>query len=201
MRNNFSFFWHWLRNPTAIGAVLPSGRGLAAAMAAGIDPAVPGVVVELGGGTGNITAALLDCGIAARDIVVVEREAALARMISRRFPDITVISGDAQHLQALLLHAGIGPVKAIVSGLPLVSLPIDTERWILNQCFSVLPYDGYLIQFTYLPRPPVHRRIAAKLDLMAIRTTWVLDNVPPAAVWVYRRRAALQPAQEQILSA
>lgn len=181
--------------------MLPSGRGLAAAMAAGVDQGAPGVVVELGGGTGNITAALLDCGIAPKDIVVIEREAALAKMIARRFPAITVICGDAQHLQALLLHAGIGPVKAIVSGLPLVSLPIDTERWILNQCFSVLPHDGYLIQFTYLPRPPVHRRIAAKLDLAATRTAWVLDNVPPAAVWVYRRRAALHSVREQIRSA
>lgn len=171
--------------------MLPSSRGLAAAMAAEINSQAPGVVVELGGGTGNITAALLERGIAPKDIVVVEREAALAKMITKRFPEITVICGDAQHLRALLEHAGIGHVKAIVSGLPLLSLPRDTERWILNQCFLVLPQDGYFIQFTYVPRPPVERSIAAKLNLAAVRTSWVLENFPPASVWVYRRRAAM----------
>lgn len=190
MRNNFSFFRHWLKNPARVGAVLPSGRALAAAMAAEIDPLAPGVVVELGGGTGNITAALLECGVPPRDIVVIEREAALAGMIAKRFPDITVIRGDARQLQALLLHAGVRGVKAIVSGLPLLSLSRDTERWILNQCFSVLPPDGFLVQFTYGPRAPVERGIAAALKLAAGRTAWVLENFPPAAVWVYRRQAA-----------
>ena len=191
MRNNLKFFGRWLRNPARVGSVVPSSRALAAAMAAEIDPLAPGVVVELGGGTGNITAALLNCGIRPTDIVVIEREASLAEMITKRFPEVTVILGDAQHLQSLLQHAGVGKVKAIVSGLPLLSLPRDTERWILNQCFAVLPVDGYLVQFTYGPRAPVERSIAESLKLMSARAAWVLENLPPAAVWVYRRQASL----------
>lgn len=190
MRNNLKFFGQWLRNPARVGSLIPSSRALANAMAAEIDPLAPGVVVELGGGTGNITAALLDCGIPPQEIVVIEREASLAKMIAKRFPEITVIQGDAQHLQSLLQHSGVCRVKAIVSGLPLLSLPRDTERWILSQCFAVLPINGYLVQFTYGPRAPVERSIAASLKLMSARVAWVLENLPPAAVWVYRRQAS-----------
>ena len=48
-------------------------------MATYIDPHAPGVVVELGGGTGSITRAVLKTGIAPKDLIVVEREAKLRR--------------------------------------------------------------------------------------------------------------------------
>lgn len=189
MRNYLRFFHLWLQNPTRIGAVAPSSKNLGAAMAAEIDPAAPGVVVELGGGTGSITAALLAHGIPPCDLVVIEREEKLCQIIAKRFPDVHVIQGDARKLDQLLKQAGIGPVKAVISGLPLLSLSKQVEFEILQQCFVVLPADGFMVQFTYVPRPPVGRVIAARLDLFANRTAWVLDNLPPAAVWVYRRSA------------
>ena len=158
-------------------------------MAADVDPSTPGAVVELGGGTGNITAALLENGIDPRDIVVIEREPSLCRVISRRFPQIRVICGDATKLRGLLRRAGIGPVKAVVSGLPLLAIPKKAERLIVAQAFDVLADDGVLIQFTYGPKAPVSRSVARGLDIAGDRSHWVLDNLPPAAVWQYRRRA------------
>ena len=190
MRNYLRFFHLWLQNPTSIGAVAPSSKNLGAAMAAEIDPRAPGAVVELGGGTGSITAALLQHGVAPGDLIVIEREEALCKIIAQRFPEVRVIQGDARKLARLLRDAGVGPVKAIVSGLPLLSLSKQVEFEILQQCFKVLPVDGFMVQFTYMPRPPVGRAIAARLDLFSNRTAWVLDNLPPAAVWVYRRRSA-----------
>ena len=52
------FFRLWLRRPRRVGAVMPSGRALATAMATCIDAQAPGMVVELGGGTGSITRAI-----------------------------------------------------------------------------------------------------------------------------------------------
>jgi phosphatidylethanolamine/phosphatidyl-N-methylethanolamine N-methyltransferase len=189
VRNNLRFLKLWLQRPTRLGAVLPSSRSLAAAMAAEIDKAAPGAVVELGGGTGNITAALLDSGTDPRDIVVIEREASLCRVISRRFPQIRVICGDATKLRGLLRRAGIGPVKAVVSGLPFLAIPKRAERLIVAQAFDVLADDGVLIQFTYGPKAPISRSVASRLDIAGDRSHWVLDNLPPAAVWQYRRRA------------
>jgi len=188
---NLSFLKLWLQRPVSLGAVMPSSKSLAAAMAADIDPAAQGAVVELGGGTGNITAALLESGIDPKDLVVIEQEAALCRVISKRFPDIRVICGDATKLRRLLRAAGIDRVKAVVSGLPLLSIPKRAERLILAQAFSVLAEDGAFVQFTYGPRPPVSRTIAAGLDIVGDRSHWVLDNLPPAAVWQYRRRVEM----------
>jgi len=190
VRNHLRFFNLWLQNPTKIGALVPSSKNLGAAMAGEIDPAAPGAVIELGGGTGSITAALLLRGIPPKDLVVIEREPSLCEVMRARFPDIQIICGDARELEKILAAAGITHVKAVVSGLPLLSLSKEVERAILHQCFAVLPPEGFMMQFTYVPRPPVGRAIAVELDLEATRTAWVLDNIPPSTVWIYRRRAA-----------
>ncbi len=191
VRDNLRFLKLWLSNPAKLGAVLPSSNSLASAMAEQIDPAAPGVVVELGGGTGSITSALLESGIAPGDIVVVELEAALCRLLRQRFPEVRVMRGDARDLPRLLERNGIGLVKAVVSGLPLLSMPFDVEQDVIAAAFAALPEDGALIQFTYGPRAPVSRAIAQGLEIVGERDHWVLDNLPPAAVWQYRRRADL----------
>ncbi len=48
-RDEVRFFLRWLRRPARLGAVVPSGPALAAALAAEIDTRMPGAVVELGG--------------------------------------------------------------------------------------------------------------------------------------------------------
>ena len=58
------FIRSWLEKPLATGAVTPSGRVLARAMARYVDPDIPGPVIELGPGTGPVTEALLDQGVA-----------------------------------------------------------------------------------------------------------------------------------------
>ncbi len=45
-RDELQFFLNWLRRPGRVGAVVPSGPALAAALAAEIDTAAPGEVVE-----------------------------------------------------------------------------------------------------------------------------------------------------------
>ncbi len=56
------FLKRWLRRPFATGAVVPSGRLLAEAMAKATRTVIdgrPGHIVELGAGTGEVTKALL----------------------------------------------------------------------------------------------------------------------------------------------
>lgn len=190
LRRNLGFLRRWLHNPRAVGAVMPSGRHLASAMAAEIDPAAPGAVVELGGGTGNITAALLEAGVPPQGLAVVERDPVFARIISTRFPQVRVLQGDAAELRHLLREAGIGPVKAVVSGLPLLSIPDRICLRIIAEAVEALTEDGVLVQFTYGPASPISRRILARLGLEARRASWVVDNLPPASVWRYRPAAA-----------
>jgi len=189
-RADLGFFLLWLRRPTHVGALVPSGKALATSMAARIKVDAPGVVVELGGGTGSITKAILAAGTAPQDLVVVEREAKLCAILAERFPQIRVLRGDARNLKRLLARAGIGPVKAVVSSLPLLSMDDRDCQRIVAGAFSVLPPEGEFLQFTYGPASPVSRRMRKHLGIDGQRSDWVLYNLPPAAVWRYRREPA-----------
>ena len=195
LKRNIRFLGRWLRNPKAVGAVVPSGRSLATAMAAEIDPDAEGAIIELGGGTGNITAALLEAGISYKDLIVIERDRAFHRVIAERFPQVQVLRGDAVELRRLLQEAGIGKVKAVVSSLPLLSIPDRICRQIVAEAMAVLDDDGVFVQFTYGPASPVSKRIAADLGLAGRRASWVMDNIPPASVWRYQRRDAAPESQ------
>ena len=46
---------------------------------------------------------------------------------------------------------------------------------------------GELLQFTYGPASPVSPGMRELLGIEGKREEWVLTNLPPAAVWRYRR--------------
>ena len=182
------FFRAWLRRPRRVGALVPSGRRLAAAVAACIRPDETGAVLELGGGTGSITRAILDrAGITPENLVVVEREARLCAIIAARCPGARVVCGDAADLKNLLARAGVSQVRTIVSSLPFLSMRDSDNRRIFDAAFAALAEDGEFIQYTYGPTSPIPKGIQSAYDLTGRRLGWVLLNIPAAAVWRYRR--------------
>ena len=185
------FFLHWLRRPGQVGALVPSGTALAAALVAEIDIEAPGVVVELGPGTGRVTQALLAAGVEPEQLVAIERNAAFCRMLRQRFPGIRIVPGEARSLSAVLQGLGIEEVKAVASSLPLLSMKRADRRAILSEIAGVLQENGVLVQYTYGMAPPVPRQLRAELGVIGERTNWVVANLPPASVWRYRRNPAL----------
>src|SRR5260370_21870894 len=97
-----TFFSRWLKAPHRIGAVAPSSRYLARAMATQVDLRRAEPVVELGGGTGSVTRALLEACLPAYRLVVVESDERLYKMLRPRFPQLRIIRGDALQLVELL---------------------------------------------------------------------------------------------------
>jgi phosphatidylethanolamine/phosphatidyl-N-methylethanolamine N-methyltransferase len=187
------FLKRWLRRPLAMGAVVPSGRLLAEALAQTTLSVIQdreGYVVELGAGTGEVTKALLAAGIPGGRLALVERDPELAAFLRRHFREPRIIEGDAARLSRLLAAHQIDKVAAVVSGLPLLSLPTDVVNGIVNGVFETLPRGAALVQFTYGPSPPVPRRLRASLRLVAARGRRIWRNVPPAVVWTFRRLAA-----------
>jgi phosphatidylethanolamine/phosphatidyl-N-methylethanolamine N-methyltransferase len=181
------FLAQWVRRPAAVGAILPSGKSLAQAMARQVDINRPGLVLELGGGTGTITKACIENGVDPRDIVVLEKAPAFCTLIRQRFPEVRVIRGDARYLKRLMAARDLGSFKAVLSGLPLLSIPETQRNAILSQSFDVLDQDGVFVQFTYGPLSPVPRVMVRSLELVKDRSAWVLKNIPPASVWRYSR--------------
>ena len=186
------FLKRWLRRPFAMGAVVPSGRFLTEAMACSTLEAIegrPGCVVELGAGTGVVTHALLAVGIARDRLALVERDRELAAFLHKRFPGPKILEGDAEHLPDLLRAANISTVAAVVSSLPLLSLPAAIVDGIVRGTFAALPKGAALVQFTYGLTPPVPRELRDGLDLVAAHGPRIWRNVPPAVVWTFRERA------------
>ena len=182
------FVTAWFRNPLQTGALLPSGQPLARAMARHADPHRADPVVELGAGTGAITRALLARGLAPRRLVAIEKDPALCRILMLRFPEVTVLRGDAAGLGALLAEAGVERPGTLVSGLPLVGMTRRLRERVLEQIFACLDPGGAFVQFTYSPLPPISRAAQAALGVRGERVAWVPWNLPPAAVWTYTRR-------------
>jgi phosphatidylethanolamine/phosphatidyl-N-methylethanolamine N-methyltransferase len=183
------FFRQWLKNPLGIAAFSPSGRQLARQMIAELPPHATRVV-ELGGGTGVFTRAMLDHGISPRNLLVLELNDELYAHLCEQFPGAHVVHGNAIDLKAIAERDGFlaeGLADAAISGLGLLSMSRALQRSILQSAFSVLKPNGRLIQFTYGPSSPVPRELLSEMGLQVRRGGFAWWNVPPAAVYVYTR--------------
>jgi phospholipid N-methyltransferase len=177
-------------NPRAMGAACPSAPALASRMAARAPLDREGLVVELGGGTGAVTAALLKRGIPAWKLVVIERSPTLAHHLRQRFPQLRIIQGDAAQLEHLLGHDRSRGVGSIVSSLPLRSLQPAVTRAISGQFMTLLEPGGQLIQYTYDLRG-THPHLLPGFRRLSSRIVW--GNLPPARIEVFERESSSAP--------
>jgi phosphatidylethanolamine/phosphatidyl-N-methylethanolamine N-methyltransferase len=178
------FIRSWLEKPLAIGAVTPSSRILARAMARYVDPETDGPVVELGPGTGPVTEALVTQGIAPERLVLIEFNPHFCQILRKRYPKATVVQGDAYRIDRLLGDFLRVPAAAVVSGLPLVTKPMRTRLRLLRDALELLGPGAPFVQFTYAVAPPIPRGFDG-VSIEASERIWL--NLPPARVWVYRK--------------
>ncbi|HKR75996.1 MAG TPA: phospholipid methyltransferase [Rhodanobacter sp.] len=178
----------WLRDPRSVGALAPSGPALARLMTAHVDHA-HGPVIELGPGTGVFTRALLERGLPGHRLVLVETDPVLASTLAQRYPHARVLRMDAARLGRSSSLFGDERASAVISGLPLLSIPADKVEAIIEGVFERQLQDGgALYQFTYGLRCPVPRALRQRLGLEAERIGGAWLNLPPAWVWRIRRR-------------
>jgi phosphatidylethanolamine/phosphatidyl-N-methylethanolamine N-methyltransferase len=187
-RDNLLFFTSFAKAPRTVGSVTPSGRALGRAMAAEL-PDEYSVCVELGGGTGSLTSAILAAGVPSDKLIVVERDPRLAAHLRKRFGKVKVVEGDAQNLRRILADAGVDHIDAVVSGLPLRNLPDAVRRNVATEVFAALGLGGVFVQFTYWGEPPIPVEVTKNYDVCGEMTRRVWRNVPPANVWRYQRQA------------
>jgi len=167
-----------INDPKGVSAPTPSSPALAEAIAAQVDPARSGLVVELGPGTGAVTAALIRHLGAAR-IIAIERDTHFARLLKQNFHGLDVRCGDALAFEEFLPPGA--DVAAVVSGVPLLHLPQSARRSLLARAQDRQGRGGLFIQLSYSWRPPV-----APLAGMSLAKRAVWRNFPPAHVWTYR---------------
>lgn len=178
------FIRSWFDKPFTMGSVTPSGRVLARAMARYVDVDVPGPVIELGAGTGPVTQALVDHGVDQSRLVLVEFNPSFCRLLRTRYPNATVIQGNAYRIEHLLGSLLREKAAALVSGLPLVTKPFKIRQRLMDEAFGLMAPGAPFIQFTYAMVPPIPNRPA---DVTAKASELIWQNFPPARVWVYRK--------------
>ena len=178
------FLCNWMGRPLTTGAVSPSGKALTKLMASFVDPADPRPVVELGPGTGVVTKALLDRGVSPERLVSIEFNPDFCALLRKRFSRVNIIQGDAYTLGETLKGTVDGEISAVVSSLPLFTRPPEMRRALILEALGRMPAGRPLIQFSYALVPPV----PAEPGLFTVEHThWVVMNLPPARVWLYRR--------------
>jgi phospholipid N-methyltransferase len=192
--SGWTFFRQWLKNPLRVAAISPSSRQLARQMMTQL-PRNCRRVIELGGGTGVFTQALLEHGIVPEELLVLELNEELHQLLVRQFPGSKVVCGDAGNLLNISRDHGFdgeNRADAIISGLGLLSMPRQTQQSILQAAFDSMQPEGRFIQFTYGPANPVTREVIEALELSSRRASFTWWNVPPATVYVYQRRVSRQ---------
>ncbi|HEX8164388.1 MAG TPA: methyltransferase domain-containing protein [Beijerinckiaceae bacterium] len=179
------FLRSWLERPLVTGAVTPSGKLLARTMASYVDPRVPGPVIELGPGTGPVTTALVRRGVAQDRLVLVEYNPEFCKLLHRKFPKATIVQGDAYDLDETLRDVVDESAAATVSSLPLFNKPLEKRLELLDEAQARMRPGAPFVQFTYAMVPPIPTQ---SIDYSASASNRVWLNLPPARVWVYRKR-------------
>jgi phosphatidylethanolamine/phosphatidyl-N-methylethanolamine N-methyltransferase len=183
-----------LRRPGTVGAVVPSSARLAEVLAAVVPREGAPVVVELGPGTGAVSAVISRRLPATARHLAVELDPHMVDYLRRRRPDLEVVPGDAAELAALLAARGVDRADAVIGGLPWALFDQVLQEAILGQVSQVIGTTGAFTTFAYLHGMTLAaaRRFRATLrarfdEVVVSATVW--RNVPPAFVYVCRRPA------------
>lgn len=178
------FFKTWMGSPKTTGSILPTGPHLAKSMASIVraDSGLP--VLELGPGTGVITRAILNRGIAPDKLYSLEYEEDFIGKLRASFPGVNFIQGDAFDLDAVLSEIEVDKFDSVVSSLPLLNFPRSKRDKLINQLLDLVPPGRPVVQYSYGAKSPISTN---RQNYTIERHDWIMRNVPPARVWLYRR--------------
>ncbi|PZO82421.1 MAG: SAM-dependent methyltransferase [Mesorhizobium amorphae] len=178
------FFKGWMDQPKAVGAVLPTSAITARRMASVADPRSRLPVLELGPGTGVVTRAILEHGVAPERLVCVEYSPEFTEHLRNRFPAVRVVEGDAFDLDKTLADMAGQKFDAVISAVPLLSFPVERRIPYLEAVLDRLAPGRPMVQITYGARSPIP---PGRGTYTTERFDFVLRNIPPAHLWIYRR--------------
>lgn len=182
----------FLTRPGTVGAVAPSSARLADVLAAVVPATGAPVVVELGPGTGAVSAAIDDRLPPDARHLAVELDERMVSYLRRSRPGMEVVHGDARELGRLLHERGVDHADAVIGGLPWSLFDDAAQNAVLGEVGRVIGAEGAFTTFAYLHGMaiPAARRFRATLrarfeEVLVTATVW--RNLPPAFVYACRR--------------
>jgi phosphatidylethanolamine/phosphatidyl-N-methylethanolamine N-methyltransferase len=178
------FFKGFRSNMRAVGSITPTSSVTARRMASVIEAGSGLPVLELGPGTGVITKAIIERGIAPEQVVSVEYSSDFYTHLLERFPGVEFINGDAFDLNATLGLRANDRFDCVISAVPLLNFPMHRRVELIEDLLSRVPVGRPVIQISYGPRSPV----ANMPDrYKTVHFDFIMRNIPPARLWIYRK--------------
>lgn len=181
------FFRGWIDKPKAVGAIIPTSTITARRMASVVDPASGKPVLELGPGTGVITKAILERGIKPENLVSIEYSREFIDRLETDFPGVNFIHGSAFDLESVLAPWKGQTFDSVVSAIPMLNFPAEERVALMEQLLDLLAPGRPVMQITYGALPPVP---AGRGAYSFERSDFIMRNIPPANLWIYRRARA-----------
>lgn len=178
------FFKGWVRNTKAVGAIIPTSSITARRMASVVTPASGLPVLELGPGTGVITKAILETGLAPEKLTSIEFSTDFYNYLVERFHGVNFINGDAFDLDKTLGDMRDTTFDSIISAVPLLNFPMHKRVSLIEDLLSRIPVGRPVVQISYGPLSPV---VAMPDRYQITHLDFVVRNIPPAQLWTYRR--------------
>lgn len=181
------FLKGWIDQPRAVGAMLPTSSVTARSMASVVDPHSGLPVLELGPGTGVITKAILERGVAPQSLYSIEYSADFVEHLVEQFPGANIIEGDAFNLDETLGDKRDLVFDSIVSAVPLLNFPVTRRIAYVEDLLSRIPHGRPIVQISYGPKSPVP---PGRGNYTVEHHDFVFRNFPPSQLWLYRRLQA-----------
>ena len=201
------FFQQFRRQYHNTGSILPSSRALARALVSQLRRRRgPARILEIGPGTGAVTAEILRSLRPDDRLDIVEINADFVALLHRRFDEEPLWR--ERRDQTRIIHAPLQKVEGeglydyLISGLPLNNFPVPLVQEIFTAYRRLLRRGGVLSYFEYLMIRSLKMLILRGDERVRLQTLsrllegeigahqfleqWVFPNVPPAVARHFR---------------
>ncbi|UUP17635.1 phospholipid N-methyltransferase PmtA [Nitratireductor thuwali] len=178
------FFKGWIDKPKAVGSIIPTSGVTARRMASVVRPDSGDAVLELGPGTGVITRAILERGIKPENLISIEYSAEFVERLRADYPGVNFIHGSAFDLDEALAPWKGRRFDSVISAIPMLNFPLPERVDLVERLLDLMPPGRPIVQITYGALSPVP---AGKGSYSVKHFDFVVRNIPPAQLWIYRR--------------
>lgn len=183
MKANFLFLSKFLRHGTKIASIWPSSKSLSRATIRQVDWEKARVIVELGAGTGPITAQVIERLRPQTKFIAIERDEDLFKVLKKRFeglPNVEVVHADVRDLGRILKTRHITKVDYFISGLPTPSLPEGVRKRMFVCVRKYISDQGVYSNITEIPFLywRYYKSVFKRVDFH-----FVVANMPPGGVY------------------
>ncbi len=182
MKETSFFFKKFLAKRKEVGSILPSSNALVRKITNAIPFNEINTMVELGGGTGAITHALVKNKKRKTKLLVFEPDDQFFLLLKKKFSgdkNTTILKEKAENLDAILKKLNLQSPECIVCSLPFISLGREKTAKILREVKKCMNRESRFIFFQYTPLliPFFLKQFEIK------KISYVIFNVPPALLF------------------